>query len=288
MATPELNIDGAIGAGWYYEGITVRYVKSWLRDNAKAEEIRLLINSPGGDVFHGLGIYTALKKFQGRVVAEVESLSASAASFLMMAADEIQIHKGAFVMIHEPWTFTMGNASEHERQAAFLSKINLEVADIYAARTGQPKDEILKWLADETWMTADEATDRGFSDKTLAAKTKTKEPKRDKAAKAVASYFRHAPAAIASMFGVSSKPQSMLDRIEMLTELEDPRDDDAQQTHAHTAACGHPGVCPEEQPEPVPTTRSAAAPKAASTIKPFPVAAAPLGELAARTARIGG
>ena len=284
MATPELNIDNVIGSGWFYEGITARYVKRWLNENAKASEIRVLINSPGGDVFHGIGIYNALKKFQGRVVVEVEALAASAASFIMMAGEEIQIHKGSFVMIHEPWTCTCGDATDHTRQAEFLSKVNLEIADIYAARTEQSKDDILAWLAEETWMTADEALERGFSDKTLDAKTRKKSTKRDdKAAKAVASSFRHAPAEVSGLLGLSPNA-SMLDRISSAL-ADDGTSEPGRAPHAHTPSCGHPGICPDEQPSELASAVTRFVNRPQNT---FPVAATPLGELAARTARIGG
>lgn len=195
MATPELNIDNVIGSGWFYEGITSRYVNRWLKENAKAKEILVRVNSPGGDVFDGHAIYSALARCEAHVIMEVEGLAASAASIILMAGDERRIHKGAFVMIHESQGGTMGTAEDHEKTADLLRKINGEMAVLYAERSGQTHEKCLEMMAaNETWLTASEAVELGFCDAVIAAKGTTPPPKRA-AAKMIAS-FKHAPSAL--------------------------------------------------------------------------------------------
>src|SRR5688572_26772936 len=101
MSTPELFIDDIIGGDWWFTGVTAKFVNKWLKENAKAKEILVRVNSPGGDVFEGMAIMNALKRADARVIIEVEGLAASSASFIAMAGDEVRIHKGAQMMIHE-------------------------------------------------------------------------------------------------------------------------------------------------------------------------------------------
>lgn len=130
-----------------------------------ASRLNLRINSPGGDVFDARAMAAALNDFEGHITAHVDGLSASAASFLMMAADEIVMADGAFVMIHNAWGLTMGNAEEHRGQAALLDKVDGAIVADYVARTKKPEAEIREMMAAETWFTAQEAVDAGFADR---------------------------------------------------------------------------------------------------------------------------
>lgn len=130
-----------------------------------APVIHLRINSPGGSVFAARAMEQALREHKSRIVAHVDGYSASAASFLMMAADEIVMAKGAMVMIHKAWTLTFGNADDLLQTAELLEKIDGTLVETYASRTGQPRDQIAKWMADETWFDADESVAAGFADR---------------------------------------------------------------------------------------------------------------------------
>lgn len=130
-----------------------------------ASTIHLRINSPGGDVFEARAMKTALEAHAAKVIAHVDGISASAASFLMLAADEIAMAEGAFVMIHEPWTIALGAADELRASAVLLDKIGDAIANDYVARTEVDKDEVLAWMKAETWFTADEAIEHGFADR---------------------------------------------------------------------------------------------------------------------------
>lgn len=208
MANPELSIDDVIGGGFFFGGITARQVNRFLKENDKAKEITVRINSPGGDVFEGMAIHNALKRSGARVIVEVEGLAASAASIVAMAGDEIRVSKGAMIMIHESRSGLLGTADDHEAAAANLRKINVEAADIYAARSGQDQAKCLDMMADETWMGADEAKSLGFCTDVIAAKGKAEKPKSKAAAQMLASY-RHAPSLMAAwMQAIESKEGS--------------------------------------------------------------------------------
>ena len=83
-----------------YWGISAKSVIEALASVADVPTVHLRINSPGGDVFEGRAIVEAIKRFAGKTIAHVDSLAASAATSIAIAADEVEIAQGAFFMIH--------------------------------------------------------------------------------------------------------------------------------------------------------------------------------------------
>jgi hypothetical protein len=71
-------------------------------------------------------------------------------------------------MIHDPWTFAIGNAADLRKAVDQLDKTGGVMLDTYAKKTGQSAEQIKAWMAEETWMTSQEAKDRGFTDEVLA------------------------------------------------------------------------------------------------------------------------
>lgn len=137
-----------------------------------ASTIHLRINSPGGSVFAARAMEQAMREHPARIVAHVDGYSASAASFLMMAADEIVMSPGAMVMIHKAWTGMWGNANDLRKEADLLDKIDGTLVDTYSARTAQDPSAIADWMAAETWFTAEEAVANGFADRVSETKAK--------------------------------------------------------------------------------------------------------------------
>lgn len=129
----------------------------------KVDTIHLRINSPGGDVFAGRAIEQALRETSAKIIAHIDGFAASAASFVMLAADEIEMAPGAFIMIHNAWTIAMGNASDISKTVALLEKVDQTIVDSYQKFTGQKVETIIDWMAAETWFTAQEAIDAGFA-----------------------------------------------------------------------------------------------------------------------------
>lgn len=130
-----------------------------------ASTIHLRVNSPGGEVFEARAMHTALREHPAKVIAHVDSLAASSASFLIMAADEIEISEGAFIMIHNAWTLMLGNAKELRSEADLLEKIDGTIANDYAKRTGESREQIDAWMQEEKWIEGQEAVDLGFADR---------------------------------------------------------------------------------------------------------------------------
>ncbi|MFT8464638.1 MULTISPECIES: head maturation protease, ClpP-related [Acetobacter] len=126
--------------------------------------IELHINSPGGDVFDGLAIYSALQAHNGPVSVVVDGLAASAASFIALAGDTISMAPNAFLMIHNTWGVVVGNQNDMTETAAVLAKIDAQLASLYAGKTGQTVPAIADMMNAETWFTAQEAKEAGFID----------------------------------------------------------------------------------------------------------------------------
>lgn len=157
-----------------------------------APTIHLRVNSPGGSVFAARAIEQALREHGSRIIAHVDGVAASAASFLVMGADEIEIAPGAMFMIHQASTFAFGNADDLVAAAAVLEQIDVSQVETFAARTGQTATDLRTWIAAETWFDAKRAVELGFADR-LAEGNKEKA-----AASATArwdlSAYAHAPA----------------------------------------------------------------------------------------------
>ncbi|AOK40832.1 head maturation protease, ClpP-related [Burkholderia vietnamiensis] len=130
-----------------------------------ADVIHLRINSPGGDVFAARAIETAIRGHAAKVIAHVDGVAASAASFVMLAADEVEITDGAFVMIHKAWSIAMGNADELKETATLLDAVDASLVRTYAKETGQDEADIAAWMADETWFSSADAIEKGFADR---------------------------------------------------------------------------------------------------------------------------
>jgi len=129
----------------------------------EVDELRVLLNSPGGDAFDGLAMMNALRRHPAKVVIEVDALAASAASVIAMAGDEIVMNRGAQFMIHEASSFAGGPASELLKVAEMLDKLSGSYADAYAARAGGTSEEWRERMFAETWFTAEEAVEAGLA-----------------------------------------------------------------------------------------------------------------------------
>lgn len=127
--------------------------------------VNLHINSPGGDVFEARAIIAAMKRFDGKIVAHIDSLAASAATSVALAASEVVISQGAFFMIHNASGMVWGDKNAMRETADLLEKIEGAIVADYTGKTGRDESQIVAWMNDETWFSADEALANGFVDR---------------------------------------------------------------------------------------------------------------------------
>jgi len=141
-----------------------------------SDTIHVRVDSSGGDVFAARAMKTAIMQSKAKVIAHVDGLAASAASFFIMGADEIEIVDGGFLMIHNAMSFMdifgYFNLSDLAKlyedvgkEMSLHEKINEAIASDYAKRSGDDLKTVLNWMAEETWFTAQEALDNNLADR---------------------------------------------------------------------------------------------------------------------------
>jgi len=167
-----IYLYGDIG-GWF--GIDHQ---EWIKEfNAlTADTVHLRVDSSGGDIFAARAMKTCIEQHKSKVIAHVDGLAASAASFMIMGADEIEIVDGGFIMVHKAMSMIdiLGYFNEDDledlcenmqKEMQLHAKINESIANDYAKKTKKKKEECLGWMEDETWFTAQESLDNGLVDR---------------------------------------------------------------------------------------------------------------------------
>lgn len=162
-SSAEIYIYEDVGESWW-GGVTAGQFAQDLKALGAVTTIDLHINSAGGDVFDGVAIYSLLNNHPAKVIAHIDGLAASIASVIAMAGDEIRISQAAFVMIHDAWGVSIGNAIDMRRMADLLDTTSGQITDVYAARTKQGRAQLREWMQAETWFTGAEAVANGFAD----------------------------------------------------------------------------------------------------------------------------
>lgn len=135
--------------------------------NESDDDVVVDINSRGGDVFAASEIYTLLAQYPGNVTVNIQGLAASAASVIAMAGDKVRISPTAQLMIHKAWTATSGNSDDLQQESAVLNGIDESIINAYEAKTGLERTELLNMMAQESWLTAQDAVDKGFADEVI-------------------------------------------------------------------------------------------------------------------------
>lgn len=163
--TGELTLYGEIAnETWWGDEITPKEFKTDLDALGDINTLNIYINSPGGDVFAGQAIHSMLKRHKAHKNVYIDGLAASIASVVVMAGDTIFMPKNAMMMIHNPWTWGIGNAAEFRKLAEDLDKVRESLIAAYEGRSALTRDEIIEIMDSETWLTADECLEYGFCD----------------------------------------------------------------------------------------------------------------------------
>lgn len=157
----QVNIYDEIG----FFGVSAKVFAADLQEIEGDLEIH--VNSPGGDVFDGIAIFNTLKNRQGTVSVVVDSVAASAASFIAQAASPGQLVMAPHseMMIHDGFAQGIGNAADLRELADTLDRVSDNIASIYADRTGKPVDYWRNVMQGEKWYTAEEAVEAGLADR---------------------------------------------------------------------------------------------------------------------------
>ena len=128
-------------------------------DVPDGEDVEIRINSCGGSVFGGMAIIGAISTLRcngHKTRAVVEGLAASMASVVACACDELQMHEGSMLMLHNPWTLIEGDAEELKKQAGLMEKLKGSMIRVYAKKFNLSAEEISRLMDEETWISTDE------------------------------------------------------------------------------------------------------------------------------------
>lgn len=247
-APVSVSVRGLIGEWGLSDRDFIREIEA-LGD---VKEIEVSINSRGGEVDHALAIFNYLSAHPATVIVRIDGLAASAASIIALAGDEIRMPANALIMVHNPWTFAAGNASELHRVAEDLEKVETALLETYMGRTGQSEVDLREMLNRETYMTAAEAVELGFAD-------------------VVEPIVRRAAAAMAEALEVPETVLAQLNALEAQPEAEPVVEPD---TAAETPTEGLPVA--EAPAVETPATEAPAAEAPLATAQPSPAAIATL------------
>lgn len=212
----DIYIYDYIGPEWAGM-VGAKTVANELKQHDGITSISLHINSAGGSVTEALGIYNQLVNHNAEVVVDIDGLAASSAGWVAMAGDEIRIAENAQFMVHDPYMYAGGNAAEMRKQADVLDKMKASIVMTFANRTGLESDEISQMMTDETWLSGEEAVEKGFADKLNGCKAVE--------CSADLSAYNNVPDAAKALVNREPKPEQNDDVRETLNEIKTSLDD---------------------------------------------------------------
>lgn len=160
--TAELYFYGDIvSAAWGAWDNTDQFpeqIRDFLKEH-EGKELRVYFNSAGGNVFAGIAIYNMLKRHTGKKTAYIDGLAGSIASIIPFACDEIICPENAYFMVHKPYAFAEGNATELRKLADDLDAVQTGMMSIYKENLAEGADfEALTAAVEaETWLNGEEA-----------------------------------------------------------------------------------------------------------------------------------
>ena len=143
------------------------YAKNFIRDlsSIDSDVINLHIDSVGGSITDGLAIYNALRGHPAQVDVYINGISASIASIIILAGDNVYIPENAGVFTHLPMLGEMDypNRKDLVEAQETLAKFEQILANIYMKHTGADEDTVRMWMENDTWFFGQEAVDAGFA-----------------------------------------------------------------------------------------------------------------------------
>ena len=164
----KLAIDNYIG-GW--DGVSEKEIRENLASLKEGEDLELIINSPGGDVYEGIAIFNAIREVAKThpVIVTVNGLAASMASYIALAARTVDYNAvvkasdNSIFMIHNPYTIAYGDYKNFEKTAGFLKQLAGVLAGVYQS-VSKKTEKVVRDLMDETtFFVGNEICENGFA-----------------------------------------------------------------------------------------------------------------------------
>ncbi len=153
---------------WFESDVSSHGLAREIKD-LDVETINIYINSYGGEVAEGLAIYNALRRHKATVKTIVDGFACSAASVVFMAGEERIMSNASLLFIHNAWLYTAGDANDLRKDADDLDVVNQTGISVYMEHINISEDELKKLLDAETWLSAEDALEKGFATKVISA-----------------------------------------------------------------------------------------------------------------------
>lgn len=181
----ELLINKVIGEDWWeqytgvQEEISANYVRNQLKTFPENEnELRIVIDSPGGDVFEGVTIFNIIRDYARnnpsvKITTYIQGKAASMASVIALAANSVNkdnkiiIEDNSIYMIHNAWGIVIGNENDMRDAAEYFAGMDSMLRSVYVRKTGKSEDDIRQMMDAETWLWGKEILDAGFADELM-------------------------------------------------------------------------------------------------------------------------
>ena len=181
----ELLINKVIGEDWWeqytgvQEEISANYVRNQLKTFPENEnELRIVIDSPGGDVFEGVTIFNIIRDFARnnpsvKITTYIQGKAASMASVIALAANSVNkdnkiiIEDNSIFMIHNAWGIVIGNENDMRDAAEYFAGMDSMLRSVYVRKSGKSEDDIRQMMDAETWLWGKEILDAGFADELM-------------------------------------------------------------------------------------------------------------------------
>lgn len=181
----ELLINKVIGEDWWeqYTGVQEEISANYVRDQLKAfpeneKELRIVIDSPGGDVFEGVTIFNIIRDFARnnpsvKITTYIQGMAASMASAIALAANAVSdsnkviAEDNSIFMIHDAWGYVIGNENDMREAAEYFAMIDSMLSSIYMRKTGKSEDDIRSMMDAETWLWGKNILEAGFVDEII-------------------------------------------------------------------------------------------------------------------------
>ena len=217
----EILIYGGIGTD-----VVARDIVTQLNEAEGPLTVR--IDSYGGDVYSGISIMNALRRYPDVVTAYVDGMAASAASYIAVGgSDRLVMSPNSSMLVHGAWTSGAGNAADFEEIAGNLAQITENIAGIYAEKAGNDKEFWLDVMKKDTTYTAEQAVEVGLADEVGESKKSVAAQQRHLVMAAKRSQFEEATAAagVPEIVSRSAAPPTLGSRSESVPEINQEKGD---------------------------------------------------------------
>lgn len=159
---------------WFGQPIKGSWIiKSEFLEDLKAiagvRKLTIRLDSLGGDAYASLLIHNRLRELKAKKTVQVDGVAMSGGSIIMCAGDTVRVNPGSLIMVHKCLALLFGMYNEDDLNKIVSSNqaVDKALATVYSKKTGMTEDEVLAMMADETYMTGEEAMEKGFADELI-------------------------------------------------------------------------------------------------------------------------